>query len=281
MKDLLQKHYLLKAEEVLEGFSVVSKLYPYIPPMIIWRAWEYAAYKRYRLTEPVLDVGCGDGRFFQLVWPQIRDVVGVDIDPNIVKIAKKTGAYRQVYVAPAHEMPFKSGTFASAFANCSLEHMDNLPKILKNIANCLCTGGEFLLSVANEKLLQWDILTELIKLVGEPSRAALLQSEYVAYHHHVNLLSLEAWFDQLLAAGFTIKEYIPIVPELTGRLFLFLDHIWHIKHGTGEIGDLLPGIFLTFPNFDSSLKEILRSLLYMERDCSVCCGAVFYVQKLK
>lgn len=58
---------LLETKNILQGFEAVSPFYPFVPPITFWRAWEYAAYKRYKLTKPVLDVGCGDGRFFNLV----------------------------------------------------------------------------------------------------------------------------------------------------------------------------------------------------------------------
>ena len=69
---------LLVPDDVLAGYDRVSALYPAVPPITLWRAWEVAAYGHLELEEPVLDVGCGDGRFFQLCWPGISDVVGLD-----------------------------------------------------------------------------------------------------------------------------------------------------------------------------------------------------------
>ena len=61
--------------DMLAGYDAVSRPYPHFPPICTWRAWEYAAYKSYALPEPILDVGCGDGRFFRPVLPQLPDVV--------------------------------------------------------------------------------------------------------------------------------------------------------------------------------------------------------------
>src|SRR6266849_6710505 len=142
----MRQSFLL-LQEVLAGYDAVSQLYPYIPPMTIWRAWEYAAYQRYTLPEPVLDIGCGDGRFFRLVWPQLRDVVGIDMDAGIADAARRARVYREGYVAPAHQLPVLSESFASAFANCSLEHMENLPAVLESIRRSVRLEGPFLLSV--------------------------------------------------------------------------------------------------------------------------------------
>ncbi len=97
---MLQK--LLSADEVLKGYDAVSQLDPYLPSVSLWRAWEYAAYQWYTLLEPVLDLGCGDGRFFQYLWPQIREVVGVDMDVRVADVARRSGVYREIYATPQH-----------------------------------------------------------------------------------------------------------------------------------------------------------------------------------
>ncbi len=276
-----QKLRFLRVEEVLAGYRAVSQLYLYYPSVTIWRAWEYAAYKHYELSDPVLDIGCGDGKFFKLVWPNIISATGVDINSIVVERAKYQRVYRNAHTVPAHKMPFDPGSFSSAFANCSLEHMDHLPGALREIARCLCSEGEFLLSVVTDKLLQWTMLPSILEIVGEPGRAAILQSEYLSYHNYVNILSPEAWVDRLSEAGFIVQDYFPIVPEHTGRLFLLLDHLWHVRYGTGELGDLLPGIFATWPNFEVGVEQILHGFLSMESDWNTFGGAVFYARKGK
>ncbi len=97
----------------------------------IWRAWEYAACQRFTLPEPVLDVGCGDGRFFLLVWPAVPDVIGVDMGPGAANWARQAGIYCAVHTARANQLPLPRETFASAFTNRSIEHMDeHLTKLL-------------------------------------------------------------------------------------------------------------------------------------------------------
>ena len=74
-------------------------------------------------------------------------------------------------------------------------------------------------------------------------------------------------------------DYIPIVPEFAGRLFLFLDNLWHIKINNGEVGENLYGYSKQFPDFPSAFHDIIRGLLLAEKDRDTGCGAVFYVQK--
>lgn len=265
---------LLSPAEVVAGYRAAAQLYPAVPPMIIWRGWEYAAYRRCTLPEPALDLGCGDGRFFRLVWPRVRQVVGVDIDPSAVDAARHLGVYREVHVAAAHALPFAEGQFASALANCSLEHMDHLPQVLENVARCLRPGGEFLLSVVTDRFLAWAPLPPLLRAAGAPERAEALLAAYARYHHLVNVFTPEGWIAALERAGFRVEEHIPLVPELTGRLFLFLDQLWHLPAAPGEAGDVLAAALMGRPG----LVEALSGWLAMENDWQQCCGAVLRAQ---
>ena len=266
---------VLSPDEVLAGYDAVSRLYPHIPPMSIWRAWEYGAYRRYALPEPVLDVGRGDGRFFRLLRPRVRDVVGVEIDVGVAEAARRSGVYREVHVAPAHQAPAPPESFASAFANCSLEHMDHLPEVLRSISRSVCPGASFLLSVVTDRFLEWAALPCLMAALGEPARARALRAEYEAYHHLVNPLPAETWVERLERAGFEVLEHVPLLPELTSRLFLFLDHLWHVPRPGGELGDSLFPFLTTLSDFPAAFRQVLAGVMRMERDWSTGSGAVF------
>jgi SAM-dependent methyltransferase len=270
---------LLTRDEILAGYRELIHLYPYIPSAMLWRAWEFAAYRRYTLPEPVLDIGCGDGHFFRLVWPDVTDVIGIDHEPGAVIQAQKSGIYREVHRGAAQALPFDDQAFASAFANCSLEHMDDLPEVLWHIHRCLRPGGIFLLSVVTDKFVDWTALPALIKQAGAVAQGETLQRDYLTYHHLVNALPPQAWASQLANAGLKVEHHVPIVPELTGRLFLFIDQLWHFKSETGEWGDQLPILFATWPNFTAGLKDVLRGVLLMERNWQIGCGAVFRAHK--
>ena len=270
---------LLSSDEVVAGYDAVSLLYPYIPPMSMWRAWEYAAYRRFALPEPVLDVGCGDGRFFRLVWPPPRNVVGVDVDPGVVEAARRSGVYREVLVAPADRLPVRPETFASAFANCSLEHMDHLSEVLRGISGGLRPGAPFLLSVVTDRFLEWTALPGLIGAVGEAARARALHAEYEAYHHLVNPLPANTWIERLEEAGFEVLEHVPLLPELTSRLFLFLDHLWHLPRPGGELGDVLYPLLTTLSDFPAAFRQVLTGVMRMEWDWSSGSGAVFQARR--
>jgi SAM-dependent methyltransferase len=269
----------ISTKEILEASDILGNIYSHYPSVLLWRCWEYAAYRQQALMEPVLDVGCGDGLFFRMVWPEIQNAVALDFEPGPGKLAKSSGRYREVVISPAQNLPFASDSFGSIFANCSLEHMDNVQVVFGEIWRCLRPQGIFLFSVVTDNLLRWDPLPAIFRLVGAPDIAMRVEKDYTEYHHLVNPWSPSQWIDALRNAGFQVEEYTPIVPELTGRFFLFLDHLWHVRTAEGEFGSDLHHYIGGLPNFLQGFKKILQGLLEMETNFNNCCGAVIAARK--
>lgn len=273
-------HQLLDSNEILTGYDAVSALYPYIPSMSHWRAWEYAAYKRFSISGRILDVGCGDGRYFKLIWPEADDVVGIDLDPGVAESGRQSGIYRHVHTAAAHDIPERADTFDHVFANCSLEHMDRLDAVLAEIHRCLRPGGTLLCSVVTNRLLEWAPLPRMAELAGYPEAASTLLKQWTDFHHYANPLSVARWTQHLEQAGLIAETHIPILPKYNSGAFLLMDGLWHIpQSGGGGLGDTIHGLLSTNPNFPSAFRKILEGLLAMETDWDECSGAVFLARK--
>lgn len=274
------KQRLLSNREVLKGYDAVCELYPYIPPLSMWRAWEYAAYQKYRLKGHVLDLGCGDGRYFHLLWPKAKDVVGIDMEPAVAELARKSGVYREVHAVAAHDLPFADASFNAVFANCSLEHMDNLDQVLASAHRCLKPGGSLLCSVVTDNLVNWLLLPKMFALFGHHNVAENIQNEFVTYHHLANPLSVTEWVQNFSVAGFTTEEQVPILPKVTSSMFLLMDNLWHLKKpNVGELGDVVYPSLTALSKFPSSFRHILRGLVEMEDQPHECSGAIFLLKK--
>src|SRR6266508_5842100 len=273
--------HLLSDEQVLAGYDRVAEIYPHVPSLSMWRAWEYAAYQGRLLQQPVLDVGCGDGRWFHLVWPEISDVYGIDMEPAVVERAIQSGVYRQIWQADAAAMPVDPGTFGTVFANCSLEHMDNIHSVMSNAWCALRPGGLFIFSIVTDKINDWFSPAALARALGEDALAHNLYDTWLRYHHLVNPFPIEHWCEGLIDARFEVDEHIPIIPEMTGRLFLLLDGLWHTQQNPGEIGDQLYPYLQQVPNFPTAFRGILQSALMMESHPQIGCGAVLVARKVE
>ncbi|SCB59655.1 Methyltransferase domain-containing protein [Rhizobium aethiopicum] len=272
---------ILDSAEVLEGYDAVAELYPFIPPLSHWRAWEYAAYKHHSIHGRILDVGCGDGRYFKLIWPEADNVVGVDMDTSIAVSARASGVYCRVHAAAADRVPEPDASFDSAFANCSLEHMDNIDGVLGEIARCLKPGGTLSCSVVTNRFVEWSILPAMVSEAGFERAAKKLQSDFMAYHHLANPLRVHAWVDAFNRAGLVVEEHIPILPRFNSGIWVLMDSLWHVqKKMGGEFGDVIHPILASNPMFPSAFRKIFEGLLEMEVDWTDCTGAVFAVKRV-
>jgi len=271
---------VLASQAVLRGYEVVSALYPHVPPLSHWRAWECAAYASFRIDGRVLDLGCGDGRYFRLVWPDADNVVGVDREEGVAQAGMRSGVYRTVHVAEAHEVPEQDESFDHVFANCSLEHMDHLDAVLAEIFRCLKPGGSLLCSVVTDRFVQWNLLPHLVETAGFKAASTNLATDFLDFHHLVNPLSAEEWKKRFQAAGFVPEVHIPILPKFNSGFFLMMDSLWHVKRaGGGELGDVIYPFLQASANFPSGFRSILAGLMEMETDWTDCSGAVFSVRK--
>lgn len=271
---------LLTAEQVLQGYDRVAELYPHIPSLSHWRAWEYAAYRHHRLDGRILDLGCGDGRYFRLIWPRSANVVGVDMDPAVARLGRESGVYRDVHLAPAHQVPEPDASFGHVFANCSLEHMNHLDSVLAEIHRCLEPGGTLLCSVVTNRFVEWSLLPHLVAMAGFSDAAAALQRDFSAFHHLANPLSVDQWRAAFEQAGLLCEEHVPILPKHNSGIFLLMDSLWHIKRGGGgEIGDAIFPFLSANDNFPGAFRKVIAGLLEMETDHQDCSGAVFLVRK--
>ena len=253
-------------EEWWRAFIELERLYPRILPLTLWRSWELALYRRYRLPEPILDVGCGDGRFFRQIWNPLPRADGVDLNLHAVIMARQAKIYQQVLQAPAHALPLPASKYAAVFSNCALEHMDHIDQVFAEMARVTRKGGRLLFSVVTDRLVAWAPLHRLAELLSGPERGKALWESYKAFHHLVNPLPREEWLDKVARAGFRVLEFWPIVPEPFARVFLFFDEFWHIPQpeGGGEAGDMLHAYLSDMTRYEAGLYHILYGLWTLE-----------------
>jgi SAM-dependent methyltransferase len=273
------KTRILEDEQVLAGYDAVCALYPYVPSLSHWRAWEHAAYREFALQGRILDLGCGDGRYFRLLWPGLDEVVGVEIDPGTAQAGRESGVYAQVHVTEAHHVPEPDGSFDHVFANCSLEHMDRLDDVLAEAHRCLRPGGTLLCSVVTDRFESWALLPGLVAKAGHRSAGERLAGQFREFHHLRNPLSVAGWTERLRNAGLQPEVHLPIVPMFNSGFFLLVDGVWHVSSDDGELGGVIHPFLALNPRFPAGFRTMIAGLLQMEGDRMDCSGAVFSARK--
>ena len=102
--------------------------------------------KRFGFEKPVVDLGAGTGRLLNG-----SGVFCLDLSPKMAKLCKERGCAS--VCGDAERLPFKDGSFSSAFSNFSLQWTD-LQLSLKECSRTLKEGGLFVLSVPVEGSLK-------------------------------------------------------------------------------------------------------------------------------
>lgn len=102
-----------------------------------------------RLVHPtkgqrVLEIGCGEGFFSEALSENGSTVVGCDIAPELIALAKKKGR-ATYYVTPAQNLSlFKDSSFDVVLAVLTLQNMEHLGTVLKEVSRVLAKDGRFI-----------------------------------------------------------------------------------------------------------------------------------------
>ncbi len=189
------------------------------------------------LPEPILDIGCGDGLFARMAFPD-RQSWGIDINPAEVKRAQATRTYSTLICGSVCDVDLPRGFFGSAIANCSLEHVPDIHKALSNVRPSLKDGAPFVLIVPTPEWTAQLATVELLRRAGLGDLARAYSEGIDRVFRHIHMLDEDGWADILRPAGFEIVESRPIVDRRTSWAFdvlLYPSVIgWLVKKATGR-----------------------------------------------
>jgi 2-polyprenyl-6-hydroxyphenyl methylase / 3-demethylubiquinone-9 3-methyltransferase len=108
----------------------------------------------------VLDVGCGGGFLANALTLSGHDVVGIDLSPGSLRVARKRDATGRVAygVADAYQQPFADQSFDAVAALDFLEHVEHPDRVIGEAARLLGPGGLFFFHTFNRNFPAWLIV---------------------------------------------------------------------------------------------------------------------------
>lgn len=208
--------------------KLIENFFATFPPThAIPRTNEALGMKTVRLTPPILDLGCGDGKFALLTFGPKKITVGLDTQPEKIAQAQKSQAYLKTVVAPGEKMPFKDREFATVLANSVLEHVDDLERILREVARILRPGGTLALTVPTPLVSKYQFWSKFI-----PGWAKFKEKLW----RHLNYFGERQWRKKLEKAGFKLAR----VEKTNSKQALFWADIFFPFFALGSIKKVVP-----------------------------------------
>lgn len=251
------------------GLEYFADYYAYAPAALALRECvRLAAMRGVELPEPILDVGCGDGIFARLCYPE-RQVWGIDINPSEIRRAQSTATYSTLICGSITSSDLPKGYFKSAIANCSLEHVPDIHAAFRTIAESLAKDAPFVLIVPTPDWTHELLIPRILESTGLDGLARFYRDNLDSVFHHVHLYDEAKWTKLLADAGFAVDSVEPIVSSgVTGAFDVLLYPSvvgWVTKRFTGH-WTLMPPLRRAFSGLPKRAVKALASL--MRRDPS-------------
>ncbi len=120
-----------------------------------------------------LDIGCGNGRLYELLREREIEYYGVDFSEKLIDIAKSKFPLAKFQVADGLELPFSDNFFDKAVSIAVLHHIPSEKfrlEFLKEAQRVLKPGGVFILTVWNLNKRRKSLLLlkyTILKILGK------------------------------------------------------------------------------------------------------------------
>jgi SAM-dependent methyltransferase len=247
--------------------------YPW-PSQAFWRYFELRELRALRVERPILEIGCGDGRFSALVFDEIDEAI--DINPkSIARARARTGhLYKSLRCADARDLKPTAGGFSTVYANCVMEHIPDFEGVLGGCFRALRPGGQLIMTVP---------LAEMNRHLALPFRSYARWRQRQLVHH--NLLSREQWEGVLRRAGFTAVEFTPYLGAQACKFWDRIDGVgcfgWS-RYSVANMVQLLAGTLLPQAAADglgTRIAKWLERKLPKDDDLSCACATVIRASK--
>ena len=98
---------------------------------------------------PVLDVGCGPGEVCRYLRRGGHEVVGIDVSPEMILVAREHDPSIDFYMMDLRAMTFADASFGALVARYSLIHFprDVMPQLLDELCRVIAPGAPMLVTL--------------------------------------------------------------------------------------------------------------------------------------
>ncbi|MCS7106455.1 MAG: class I SAM-dependent methyltransferase, partial [Candidatus Aenigmarchaeota archaeon] len=148
----------------------------------------------------ILDAGCGGGKDCLLMARKGAKVVGIDISPRMIEIARqRCNSQVEFYVRDMQNTDFLEGEFDVIVSLFSLMYKKNLSLVFKEFRRILKKGGELILAVPHPI---WKMMRYTKNYFFRGKRYELHGKMKLFNYYRTT----EDYINTLVSSGFVLKE---------------------------------------------------------------------------
>jgi len=179
---------------------------------------------KFDLFEPILDLGCGDGKFTKDFFGECKDITGIDISPLELHKNRCYHTYTHLINMDATNMLFDNETFNTVFSNCVIEHIPDLEALLDEVWRVLKPNGLFVFTVPSDKFKHFLLFSPISKWYADIRNRRL---NHFHCHNHI------WWGHCLQRKGLKLKTYEYYLSQFALMFWDFLAlitfHFWFLS----------------------------------------------------
>ena len=186
----------------------------------VWKGIEFLFNDYVMPGDKVLDLGCGNGRFFELLKDKDVNYIGVDFSEKLIEIAKEKYPKIKFQVADALNLPFPNNYFDKIYSIAVLHHIPSQEfrmQFLKEVRRILKPNGFLILTVwkpESKKNLNLFLRDTGLKLIGKLEKGDTFRpwgnkdaERYFHYFSEKELVNLaERAMFKIIKQGITANE---------------------------------------------------------------------------
>ena len=199
--------------------------------------------------ERMLDVGCGDGAFTQVLGADFQEVHGIDVQEDYLeRFREETKGDHRYFVTnmSASAMAFPDGHFDTIVTIETLEHVPDLAVAAREMCRVLRPGGELLITVPN----RWFPFENHGMRIGSWER-----------HGRIPFLTYLPWLHRRLSLARVFKVAdLDSLFVAGGLKRVAVDYAWPtFEHGGNRLQPLLRPLFGLMRALESSPVRLFGS----------------------
>jgi ubiquinone/menaquinone biosynthesis C-methylase UbiE len=179
------------------------------------------------VSDPVLDLACGDGLVASLAFRRPLDT-GCDLSEDQLRKARTRKQYESLTLADARKLPYQSTSFATVICNSSMEHIPHVEQVIEEVGRVLQPGGVFAFTVPGPRFNDWFWLNWICIRLGMPGRGEKFITEFNKRREHLNLFDAGTWKKLMEPAGFADVRAVEYFSFRTTFVFSILEYLWNI-----------------------------------------------------